>query len=72
MQPTHETTFVGNDLSALEAEAAAQGVTLKELVETLVSSTVRRRYLIPKLSAAPVVPFPRRHTAPENFCVDIA
>lgn len=67
MQPTHDTTFAGNELSALEAEAAAQGVTVSELVSRLVSSEIQRRYVIPRLSAAPVVPFPKRRTLPNTF-----
>lgn len=67
MQPTHDTTFAGNELSALEAEAAAQGVTVSELVSRLVSSEIQRRYVIPRLSAAPVVPFPKRRTVPRTF-----
>lgn len=67
MHPTHDTTFAGNELSALEAEAAAQGVTVSELVSRLVSSEIQRRYVIPRLSAAPVVPFPKRRTLPNTF-----
>ena len=67
MQPTHDTTFAGNDLSALEAEAVEQGATVDELVTELISAEIQRRYLIPKLSAAPVVPFPKRRTLPNTF-----
>lgn len=67
MQPTHDTTFAGNDLSALEAEAVEQGVTVDDLVTELISAEIQRRYLIPKLSAAPVVPFPKRRNLPNTF-----
>ena len=65
----HESIFSGHDLSALEAEAERQGVSLDSLVTQLVKSELYRRYRNPSIAAAQIVPFGRRKTDPQNFPV---
>ena len=65
----HETTFSGNDLAALEAEAQSRGVPLDAFASRLVSDELKRRYQCKDISAAPVLPFKRRRTDVGNFPV---